>query len=400
MYKIVINTIFILLFFTSCIRNTGDQSRSISLESNIVIKTTEAKENAQSAVEKTENALTTLTLVPSVELELLRNVMPNSWHKLERLTEAEEQAFVIKNINVLLHIEQTIEQASDNIGTPEYFSVYRQQAGIDTFFRVFVTEDSNPDFMSRSIRFVQFLVYNEHIIARGIYNDTHIARDLDYVFISIDIIEGLERVKGIMITHLLYNETYIFNNHFSGITGCDYYLWKDIIGSINTGSVNIIGGLTGFKIIASNCLVASDSPLRYSLQNAFDGNPSTAYVSNDEDSQLVIDLSMTTYELIRRIAVINGLAENPSIYRNHNRIEKIGIRSYVWNDDNSFLITKITDEVLLKDNYFSYQLFNVNSPVEIIVLSTYAGTRYNAASLGELNLYHHDLGWLFGDIDE
>ena len=35
--------------------------------------------------------LSNLTLIPSVEPEQLRNVMPNSWQRLERLTQAEEQ---------------------------------------------------------------------------------------------------------------------------------------------------------------------------------------------------------------------------------------------------------------------------------------------------------------------
>jgi hypothetical protein len=405
MYTVAKNTLLILLlvFFLSCARNTGDQSISVPPDTNIVIgKSIDDPEIVQSVnVLETDCTLAYLTLIPSVEPELLRNVMPNSWHRLERLTEAEEQAFVIENINVLLHIEQTIEQASYNIGTPGYFSVYRQQVGIDTFYRVLVTEDSNPDFMSRSIRFVQFLVYRGRIIARGGYNNIHIARDLYYVFNSIDIIEGLERVKGIMITHLLYNETYILNDRFRGITGSDFYLWGDIINSINTDSVNIVTrDLTGIRIIASDSLVDPESPLRYSLQNAFDGDPSTAYVANVEGGLLVIDLSMTTYEIITRIAVINGRAENLSIYRKHDRIERIGIVNYVWNEDNTFLITKIDKEILLEDNYLSYQIFDVSSPVEIIVLTTYAGTTYNKTNLGGLNLYIDGLGWLFGDINE
>jgi hypothetical protein len=46
--------------------------------------------------------LTFLTLTPSVDTELLRDVMPNNWRELEQLTEAEEQGFIRENMTAIL----------------------------------------------------------------------------------------------------------------------------------------------------------------------------------------------------------------------------------------------------------------------------------------------------------
>jgi len=346
-----------------------------------------------------------MTLIPSVAPELLRNVMPNSWRKLTRLTDAEEQIFIKENAIVLSKIEGQMHNepmgwADEN--SYEYFSIFRQQAGNDTFYRVIVTADNTPDFLSRGIRFIHILVHQNALLVSTQYNriGPH-QHGLTTSFGSIDIIRGKEGARGILTTVVAVNvddynphdwsiSASRRNGRLYGHTTSVYYIMSDLPN----------GNRLPIRISTSNSLVDPDIPLRYSLQNAFDGDSSTIFATNPEYGQPTMYLLFDNSEGITRMAVINGHAKDLYHYRSHNRIKKLGVETLLLNEEQRRWFPETDREIVLYDDYLDYQIFDVNSPFRISVLSVYNGKTYNNTFLSGLNLYVDGFGWLFGGIDE
>jgi hypothetical protein len=113
------------------------------------------------------------------------------------------------------------------------------------------------------------------------------------------------------------------------------------------------------EIKASRCLVDLKNPLLYGIQSAFDGDPATSYVENTEDDLMQIEYSgIYLLGYINRIALINGYAQNKSLYMNNNRIKEIRRNR--------------TNNALLDDNILSYQFIDTpNKPQFIIILDIY-----------------------------
>jgi hypothetical protein len=144
-----------------------------------------------------------------------------------------------------------------------------------------------------------------------------------------------------------------------------------------------IGDAPMIRIESSSCLIDPDIPLRYSLQNAFDGDPATSYVENTEDDLMQIWVYIKSDDLIR-CAIINGYAQNMTLYKNNNRIKSLWVDNY-------------TTE--LHDNILSYQFLN-NAYKCLYISDIFKGAKYNDTCLAEYNVYIRETGWLFGDIDE
>jgi len=376
--------------FLSCTRNTVSQDENIyqgALQATEDIEETYRENTQITDIATIATTLTNLTLIPSVEPELLRNVMPNSWRRLERLTEVEEQAFIIENINALLEMERPLR----NVGRHNYFSIYRHQVGIDIFYRVLITENSNPDFMSHSIQFHQFLVYRNEILTDGRYNATDTATQSGFIgyFTSIDIITGGERANGVLVTELrlwVYGSPvdmsnwieYVSrrNNQISGGNESSLYLMDDLRDGIRSP----------IRITASDCLVDPVIPLRHSLQNAFDGNPETAFVANAEDG--LMNISIATRDLpVRRIAIINGCAKGMTSYKDNNRLRTI-----------STSFNRERRDIVLYDDTLSWQKID-NATAWFSVREIFPGYNYDNTLVAGFNVFIENQGWLFGGID-
>jgi hypothetical protein len=120
---VVLFSLFCLLF--SCRANTKSQNVAEAQNETISAQTDAAALSEQTITEIAD--IPGLTLIPAVEPEKLKNVMPNSWRKLTKLTEAEEQAFVRDNNAVLLKIAN-IMQADYWGWNMDYYS-YSHQTG-------------------------------------------------------------------------------------------------------------------------------------------------------------------------------------------------------------------------------------------------------------------------------
>jgi hypothetical protein len=271
----------------------------------------------------------------------LRNVMPNSWQKLTRLSAEEEQEF-IKNNNRI--IEQGIEKSDLSKSGYTYSEnpiprIYKQMVGNDTFYRIIITQNSEHDFDEWLKYFAQVLVYQSNeknnIIAFGEYNKRNVNQWTNIsTYNSIDIIEEQGNVKGILITALnasvngIGEYSNIVKGQATGKSSAIYLLTDDIknVTDINTQyfSLDNVGSHLKeiIKINSSDCLVDPNIPLRYSLQNAFDGNPATSYVENTEDDLIQIVIMGIKRLNLQKIALINGYATNQSLYQDNNRIKK------------------------------------------------------------------------------
>jgi hypothetical protein len=388
---------FLTLIILSCHTNANSQNTAVPKTENDKNEAALHTAPVSEQTETTETAgIINMTLIPSVEPELLRNVMPNSWRKLSRLTETEEQAFIRENAEVLLEIERPIR----NRNIHRYYSIYRQYVGIDTFYRILLTADNNPDFMSRAISFTQHLIYEGAPIRfNGTYNGLTATQGGYYVsFFSLDIISVEEKAKGIMITELGFSGTgnpnwsidaIKRNGQIYGSSSCEYYFMDDLLN----------GNRSPVRITASNCLVDPDVPLRYSLQNAFDGEPSTSYVENTEDNLIYIDLLYTNYREIKQIAIINGYAQNRDLYIKNNRVREISFDTYQLNSTQTELEQIFLGRLPLEDNTLDYQFITIEEPARLKISAIFLGTVYNDTCIAELN-FLTDNGWLFGDINE
>ena len=126
-----------------------------------------------------------------------------------------------------------------------------------------------------------------------------------------------------------------------------------------------------------------ECPLKYCIQNAFDGNPATSYVENIEKDMVKI-LFYPGYEP-DKLAIINGYAQNNSLYKSNNRIKTI--------TDNSGLST-----FELKDDCLDYQ-YVPWSKSYFVSTDIYKGEQYNNTCIAELNFLCNN-SWLFGDLNE
>ena len=77
------------------------------------------------------------------------------------------------------------------------------------------------------------------------------------------------------------------------------------------------------SVSCGRTLIDEKCPFMYTIQNAFDKNPETAYVENTEDNEITI--SIFSDKKIKRVGIINGFVKAPNFYASNNRIRKIDI---------------------------------------------------------------------------
>ena len=321
------------------------------------------------------NSAGELSPVREVSPYELRNVMPNSWRKLTGLTVAERKAFIQENNAAFSEIERSMRNYFRDNRIWNYF-VFRQQVGTDTFYRFLVTENSSPDFLSRDIWFYQFLIYQNKILTSAEYNSLmHTQSDTIRQFRSIDIIYGKGSARGILVTELSSSNT-LRNGQLFGGNRSTYFLMPE-----------------------GRSLVDPDAPLRYSLQNAFDGNPETAFIANTVDGLIRFEVMLFNFEknstILKRFSFINGYTLSPELFSLYNRA-----RSIVAWVSNPFT----RQEILLADTKLP-QIVDSKLPegtttFRMQIETVYNGSRYNKTALAEMNIEFYPFGWLFGEIDE
>lgn len=367
------------------------------------------------------------------EAQELKNMMPNSWKKLTRLSEAEERAFVSQGEGKKCMDEFKKENYRKNFFD---FRVYRETVcGVD-FCRLLIYGGELETFFAQTYgdkvlgdyKSAEYAKFGNEVMISGA-TQIVFARGKDNAWKKIwnmpirghDVIEPISTpftdvliFNDLMIRKLNEREIGFFTTEASiGITvgnGDGVYVpnTEAISAWVGTGEPfgayynKIKGQLAGdcemyftkrnvdeeisnarskdeIKVDASPFLFDPKCPLRYSIQNAFDGDPATSYVENTEDDLMRIDVWLG--KVVDKMAIINGYAQNESLYKSNNRI------------------LEIANHFLLKDNILDYQYIPVRG-TNIQFTGIYEGSKYNDTCIAELNFICSGGNYLFGEINE
>lgn len=150
-------------------------------------------------------------------------------------------------------------------------------------------------------------------------------------------------------------------------------------------------------IECSKPLIDESDTFKYTIQNAFDKNPSTSYVEDTDDDLMFI--SFGSQKQLEKIALINGYALNKEYYQMNNRVKTIGCESI----NNKNYEIEIHNRFVIDDFNISYQIFEVNKKYycipSIIVEDIYKGDKYSDTCIAEIDYLFKKDGWLFGGIN-
>lgn len=146
-------------------------------------------------------------------------------------------------------------------------------------------------------------------------------------------------------------------------------------------------------------LIDSNNPFKYSIQNAFDGNPSTSYVEDTEDDLFKKEFLHYNYhsnfvdDWFTKFKVINGYASTSDLYSNNNRIKEFIVENENENGD-----FEILSRFNCKDNTMDYQFFDLEPNLfyfGLTVNKIYKGIKYDDTALAEIDFYGKKNGWFF-----
>ena len=370
----------------------------------------------------------------------LKNMMPNSWQKLTRLSGAEEKDFfqksevrtAIQSINNSFFSKTKIEE--------KYYQVFAEtNCGID-FYRFLISdspleEGYNREYQNKTLTKEECLKMQgekeciwQIVFVKNKKNELHsiLVRPYAKYWVSQGEWEGY-KFNDLMIKPLNKNEIGFFITEISvaftadrekmkqNIVPINYHTCKNQIAASNNIDFakykikeNIISAWSkeGVSIQASACLFDSKCPLKYSIQNAFDGNPATSYVENTEDDLMKIEFSgfKSMFSKKVNLAIINGYALNEKYYYANNRIIVLNANSYKVNNEKTELIQREPIQLDLKDGIHKYQTvcFDYNNRVgsfSFSVAKIIKGDSYNDTCIAELNLKESN-NFVFGDFDE
>lgn len=149
-------------------------------------------------------------------------------------------------------------------------------------------------------------------------------------------------------------------------------------------------------IDCSKPLIDKKDTFKYTIQNAFDKNPSTSYVEDTDDDLMYI--SFGSQKQLEKIALINGYAVNEKLYKMNNRIKDIACESI---GDKNYEIV-INNRFNLKDSIYTYQILELKTMSgyscipSVIIESYYQGSNYSDTCIAEVDYLFQKDGWLFG----
>lgn len=375
--------------------------------------------------------LFSIVYIVFAEAPELKNMMPNSWQKLTRLSEKEEKIFFqkeeikssIKSIDNSFFSKTNIEE--------KYYQVFMEiNSGIQ-FYRVLISDSPLEEGFNREYK-NKTLTKDECIKMQGekeciwqivfLKNKKKelqniLVRPYAKYWVSQGKWEGY-KFNDLMIKPLNKNEIGFFITEISvaftadrekmkqNIVPINYHTCKNQIDASNNIDFskynikeNIVSAWSkdGIRIQASCCLFDSKCPFKYSIQNAFDGNPATSYVENTEDDLFDLDFQGLKEFKVLGIAIINGYSLNNKLYFENNRMADFQFNSRGKSD--------FINNLELKDGITSYQIFyncfpNKPSSISSGINYFFKGSNYSDTCLAEINLIDNKKSFLFGDINE
>lgn len=363
----------------------------------------------------------------------LRNMMPNSWEKLTRLTAEEEKEFIekeeVRAAAQKIKYEISNGKESEEIDCQVFaetncgLEFYRLLMGISPLENAYKAEYRDKVITQDEYMKMQFdqycCVWQIVFIKKGSYMQSFFTGIYGHYWTSQGKRDGY-RFNDLMIKPLDKDKVGLFmtdaivsfivdrrkmdedkiiitydacKKQTSGLSSCEFLSVKneeDFVKALRDNDRRV-------RIQASAYLFDSRCPLKYSIQNAFDGNPATSYVENTEDDLFDLEIQRLKNYNVTGFIVINGYAKSQELYRANNRPG-----NYQYNSEGD---ESLIDNVKLQDNYMNYQKFEncfMNNPFSIVsgITKIYPGDKYNDTCLAEFNLLCKNGGLLFGEINE
>ena len=343
----------------------------------------------------------------------------NNYERIEKVTDKEN---ILENAYDV--IVSAIKKKVDNYPCVlykypdfKYNELYKEVFGNGTIYRLLLADEeiTADKILNMSFDYIGQVIFLKekddlYIIDYTFfrYNEDH-----DGMFASskVDVYEGMEvinrnnQIKGVMKhksevevrTHT--NED--TGNHWienKGFSNADYYEWKDLQNpqkyNLIKDNVYLFDGYNNrIEIESTRPLIDKKRPLMYTIQNAFDGNPATAYVEDTDDDLFYICVYKDRETKFSKISLINGYSSSESIYFNNNRIKEIA-HFYIdeFNEKRFFSAAQIE----VKDSFSEKQILEWDSSF-IGIQKIYKGKKYTDTCISELDLYNKEIGWLFGE---
>ena len=344
----------------------------------------------------------------------------NNYERIEKVTDEEN---ILENAYDV--IVSAIKKKVDNYPCVlykypdfKYNELYKEVFGNGTIYRLLLADEeiTADKILNMSFDYIgqaMFIIKNNslYFIAYTFfrYNEDH-----DGMFASskVDVYEGMEvinrnnQIKGVM-KHKSEVEVRTHTNEDTGshwienkgFSNADYYEWKDLQ---NPQKYNLIkdniylfdGYNNRIEIESTRPLIDKKRPLMYTIQNAFDGNPATAYVEDTDDDLFSISMNDVRTkdpkkEEVTKIKIINGYSSGENFYVFNNRIKSIS--HYNWK-------TKVNDILAVKDTPFIFQEIDyISGAGNFEVKELYKGSKYSDTCLSEVDFYYKKFSWLFGE---
>ena len=355
----------------------------------------------------------------------MKALVPTEWELMNELTEAETKKFMENHKEIFDSCEKISFSHLEGRHFPEQnvcleeTKVFKEAVNGDTFYWVLVPGNRMNDTkkMMEGVSWVSEKHYflglvrvedgrDRLLFLHPTLNIDTDGRSFYYAVRTYQIIKGKDRNKGIIyyenrfrfdtkeVPGTKFNDVRKVKGQPVGfITAAHYYLFEE-----EPAETEYCEYLPGFalknwdyiNIYASDFLWDLNDPLKYGLQNAFDGNPATSYVENTEDDLFEIKIYDAKYHPL--FAIINGYAQNEKLYMDNNRVK---LFNYNYN---------------LSDGTLNYQFIKGQGDTKLVVKDFYKGLKYSDTCIAELNMkavkdFYAELkpeesDWIFGDIDE
>ena len=380
------------------------------------------------------SVITAYTFAQAPDMEFFA---PTEYMYMSELTKSAREAFLQKNPDIMEKAEHINSYFLDGREYPEQQILYDKirifsetlYSETYTWLLIPVTRMDREKYAFKNVAWVP-----EHLYILGLtksengkdsllfigptcYQSTREAGGEIYVVDTYQIVKGKDKNKGIIYYHnelTFYwqsdaEQNYIFKKiknvkgQPEGYVIAYYYLFGEQPEQRELQDSVFIGftprGWDYIQIQPSAFLWDLKKPLKYGLQNAFDGNPATSFVENTEDDLMKISLSSGFQEKIR---IINGYASNQKLYDKNNSVKQIGIYDYkpIVVDGENFVTPIKTQNILCDAHNLDWQEFKLSgTAVFLKVEDVYQGQMYNDTCIAEINFFFNK-EWLLGDIDE
>lgn len=352
-------------------------------------------------------------------LDYRQVLFSNNFERIERVQNSES---ILKNHYeaIITFIKKKVDNHSKVLCEyPEfkYKELYSEDYDNGKLYRLLIADEpiTQEKILNMSFKYicqVVFIINNDSLNLVD-YVFFHYRDDHEGMWASsvVDVYEGIEvisrnnKIKGVMshkseVEVRTHNEAdggsrWIENN---GYSNAKYYEWTDLQNpkkyALVSNNVYLFDSYNNhIEIHSTRPLIDKKRPLMYTIQNAFDGNPATAYVEDTDDDLLFISVYNKKFKNVTCMSLINGYSGNEDLYFKNNRVKKIG----------DYYISSEGSKRVYSDKYANIE--DIPNKKQIVkfddsifaVTELYNGTKYSDTCLSELDFYDKKSGWLFGE---